>query len=279
MNLNREENYKYRKLCLTVLSKTLDDICPKFDGETEKTKSQLIKERIKTFKNNERELDKEWQELEEEAELELRQFHANREKILKKIERTRKTEKIEAKVKELNHKKHIRVSYLIQKQKDMNEIFSSQLKELEKDSRAYKQLKRKISTYNNSIQDKIRKTEFRYNTIINNTLNSDNSEKVKERIEQSIRVWDRKFDKLKAKFIEREIIYENKRFELDQIRMAIEDFEEQLPRMMHWCLMAGVSLKDCYTSVVERMRMVERESEKINTILERIKLEGDIELL
>jgi chromosome segregation ATPase len=272
MNLNREENYKVRKLSLTILSKALDDICPKFDREPPETKEQLIKERISFFKAQEKELDREWRELEREAQYELSQFKKDKQQVLKKLEKTRKTSRIKSKIKELEHKKTLRISYLQKKKQTAIKDLQKQLSALNSESKKYKQINKKLNTL---VITKVEKSENRYNTIISNTKNSDNGNKVNERIEYSKVVWDRKFNKLKNKFTEREIIHENKRFEQDQIRMAIQDFEEQIELYKHWCIWAGVSLRTCYTSVKDRMNMLGRTSEKIDALLEKIKEEGD----
>lgn len=275
MNLNREENYKYRKLSLTILSKALDDICPTYDKEAQETKEQLIKERVAFFKHQERELDREWVDLEKEAQYELNQLRKDSKLVLKKIEKTRKTNRIKSKVKELKHKKNQRISYLKTKKIEVAEQLKAQLNSLESGSKKYNQAQNKLNNLLEAIDKKIIKSENRYKTIIENTLNSDNSSKVDERLEYSKQVWNRKYETLKARYLEKEDIYENKRYEQDQIRLAIQSFEEELGRIKDFCLLAGVSPTVCYTTVKERMAMIGRHSDKIEEILENLKKEGD----
>lgn len=271
MYLNREENYKYQKLGIIALSKALDDICPTFENEPEEIREHLIKERIKFFKIQEKELDREWREMEAEALAEVRQFKKDRDRIFKKLEKTVKTKKIEAKVKDLQHRKQNRIEYLQSKKTLEESKLTEKLGTLEKNSKKYQQASKKLSKLSEAMQDKIRKAEIRFNTIINNTLNSDNSKRVEERLKASHEVWERKYQKLKNKFNDRELIHNNKRFELDQVRLAIEGFVDpvrvvkgkEVDIIKHWCTISGVSIKSCYTSVKERILMVEREVPEI----------------
>lgn len=257
--LNREENYKYQKLGLAVLSKALDDICPTFENEPSEIRENLIKERVIFYKQQERDLDKEWRYMEREATSEVKEFERDRDKIIKKLEKTVKTKRIQIKVKDLEHKKQQRLEYLQQKKLHEERNLTERLTKLNPTSKKYIQISKKLKNFSESMEDKIRKSEIRYNTIINNTLNSDNTEKVTKRLEHSKKVWDKKYEKLKAKYEDRENIYHNKRFELDQIRMSINGFVEEVDRIRHWCLISGVSVKACYNSVKQRILMVGRE--------------------
>lgn len=247
----RELSYKYRKLGLTTLQKALDEICPKIEDK------ELIKERALMFNGFEEELDQEWEELEEEAAHELNLFKEERDLILSKIEKTRNTSRVQNKVDGFELKKQKRVEYLSKKK---TEAIQSALTDLKRD---------KITKQFN---DKIKRSETRYNTIINNTLNSDNSDSVSRRLEVSRKIWERKYKELKFKFELKEAIHNNKRMEYDQIRLAVLGFEEEFERIALWCVLSGVSTLDCYKEVKNRMNMIGLNTVVIDEIIEDIKI-------
>src|SRR5688572_7787603 len=107
-----EIHTQYRKLGIMILAKALDDICPTFNGEAEEEKNLKIKERIEFFAKSEVELDKEWEELEREAQEELDNFKKEREAIFTKIAKTKNSDKIRQKIESFEHKKQVRVDYL-----------------------------------------------------------------------------------------------------------------------------------------------------------------------
>jgi len=123
---------------------------------------------------------------------------------------------------------------------------------------------------------KIQKAEERFDTIINNTLESDNTKLVDARIKESEQVWNRRLKKLEKQFKEKVSILDNKSYDLDQIRLAVATFEEDTDKIKHWCLMAGVHVKDCYSEVQERLALLGRNSLKINELLRKIEVEGDL---
>lgn len=68
-----------------VLAKALDDICPTFQGEEEEEKTLKIKDRVAFFARSEVDVDKEWEDLESEAKLELQDFIKERDTIFVKL--------------------------------------------------------------------------------------------------------------------------------------------------------------------------------------------------
>jgi hypothetical protein len=279
MSLNLEENYRHRKLALVTLSKALDDICPKFDEEPEEIRKTLYKERVTLFDKQEKELDKEWEQLDKEALYEVRKFNTSRSVLFKKIEKTDKTNRIKKKVNELEKKLKSRIVYLENKEKEFQKKIRTELKKVEVGSKEEAQLLKKTVSFSKTIETKIQKSIERYNKIINNFRISNNSERVKVRLEHSKEVWDRKYEKLKSKFMEKELIHENKRFELDQIRLAVQGFEEELPKIKHLCTMAGVPLLECYKEAIARLNLLGRKSEKMENIIQEIREKGEENLL
>lgn len=258
-----------------VLAKALDDICPTFQGETQEDKELRINERINFFAKSEVDLDKEWEELEKEAQTELEQFIKERNAIFSKIQKTNNSEKITQKIESFERKKEDRVNYLARKLDRDVEALKEKLKEVKKDSKKYTQINTKIQELKKTIEAKIKKTELRYNTIIKNTMNSDNAERVDQRLEQSKSVWERKYNELRDKHLVKETIHNNKRMEFDQIRIAMRGFAEEVEHFKHWCILSDISLKECYTEAVKRGKMIRRDTSKIETVLKQI-LAGDI---
>lgn len=258
-----------------VLAKALDDICPTYTGETEQDKKLKIEDRIESFSRYEVQLDKEWEEMEQDAKNELQSFIKERDTIFSKIRKTNNSTKVEEKIRRFEDKKQERVDYLARKlERDLEEV-QKKMASLKKGTKKYLQLEAKTKELKRSTREKIKKSEFRYNTIIKNTINSDNSKRVEQRLEQSKKVWERKFLELKEKHLTREYIHNNRRMEYDQIRIALKSFENEVEDIRHWCTLADITLKECYTEAIKRAKMVGRDSSKIKKVLDKI-LKGEI---
>lgn len=265
-----EEFMQYKKLGIIVLSKALDDICPTFQGEAEEDKELKIKERIKFFKQSEIELDREWEELEKEAKNELKDFLKERDTIFSKIAKTNNSERIKAKITAFEIKKQARVDYLSRKADRERAVLNKKLSEAKESSKKRTQILAKIKDLDKSTQDKIKKTEMRYNTIIKNTMNSDNSERVENRLQQSREVWERKYKELEEKHLVKESIHNNKRMEYDQIRIAMKGFVEEVDSFKHWCTLSDITLKECYTEAIKRAKMIKRDTSALEGVLTNI---------
>jgi len=83
-------------------------------------------------------------------------------------------------------------------------------------------------------------------------------------------LWNKKYDKVREQFKEREYVFNNKREELDLIRLSVEGFVKDFERIKHWCVTAGVPLKTCYTEVVLRLSMLGRKSKEIEDIVKKV---------
>lgn len=253
-----------------VLAKALDDICPTFHGEAEEEKRLKISERVQSFAKYEVELDKEWEELEKEAVQELDNFVKERDTIFSKIAKTNNSERVKAKIDGFESKKQARVEYLARKMDRDIEALKEKLVGLKKGTKKYAQIAGKIQQIEKTTASKIKKTELRYNTIIKNTMNSDNAERVAQRLEQSRAVWERKYRELKEKHLVKETIHNNKRMEFDQIRIAINSFSNEVEHIKHWCTLSDVTLKECYTEAIRRAKMVNRDYSGIEKVLGQI---------
>lgn len=267
MILNTEAHYKHRTLALSILQKALDDICPKFDNEDLTVKSQLIRERRIFFNTHERLIDKEWKSLEKEAQADLKKLERERIQSLSKIEKTRKTRRIEIKLQQLVRNRNKRIKYLKDKLAKETKILSSQLKTLKKDDKKFSQIQSKLEKITESINNKIVSATERYEKIIANTKNSDNQASVEHRVTQAKKMWQKKKAKLARQYEEREVIHENKRFELDQVRVAVESFYLHKERILHWCLVAGIPPKVCYEEAKSRLSLLGKNSPEIENVL------------
>jgi ferredoxin len=265
-----EIHTQYRKLGIMVLAKALDDICPTFQGEAEEEKRLKIADRISSFAKSEVELDKEWDELEKEAKEELENFLKERDTIFSKISKTNNSEKIKSRIEGFESKKQARVEYLARKMERDVESLKAKLSQLKKGTKKYSQIASKVTQTEKATASKIKKTELRYNTIIKNTMNSDNSERVTQRLAQSRVVWDRKYRELMEKHLVKETIHNNKRMEHDQIRIAINSFSNEVEHIKHWCTLCDVTLKECYTEAIKRAKMVNRDYSGIEKVLQEI---------
>lgn len=269
-----EDFLKYRKLAIMVLAKALDDICPTFDIETQEDRKRLIQERIEFFEGTERDLDAEWEILERNAAEELARFEIEREEIFGKIAKTDNSERVAKKVEIFEKKKQQRVDYLVRKLERDVAVIQMRMELFKEGSRKYAQLAGRVESLHNSAMERIRRTEHRYNTIIKNTMNGDNSERVLKRLEMSKKVWERKYKELKSKHGTQEDVFNNKSMIYDQIRLSMRSFETELDYFKHWCIMADVPLRVCYQEAIRRAKKVKRDTSKLEEVLQIILKEG-----
>ncbi len=265
-----EEFVQYKKLGIIVLAKALDDICPTFNGEPEEERQLEIDRRINFFKTSEVELDNEWKELEKEATSELKDFIKERDSIFSKIVKTNNSERIKGKIAGFEAKKQARVEYLARKNEREVASLNQKLSEAKEGSKKHTQLMAKLKDLEKDMQSKIKKTEIRYNTIIKNTMNSDNSERVELRLQQSKEVWERKYKELEEKHMAKESIHNTKRMEFDQIRIAMKGFAEEVEYFKHWCTLADITLKECYQEAIKRAKMIGRSTKELEGVLQNI---------
>lgn len=269
-----EEFLKYRKMAIMVLAKALDDICPTFDIETADDRKRLIDERIAFFARTEVELDAEWQILERNAAEELERFKIERDEIFSKIALTDNSARVAAKVAKFEEKKLARVEYLMRKLERDVAVLEMRMELFKQGSRKYAQLNARKESLHRNTMERIRRTEHRYNTIIKNTMNSDNSDRVANRLAMSRKVWERKFKELVAKHEAQEEVFSNKSMIYDQIRLSMAGFEQELDYFKHWCIIADVPLRLCYEEAIRRAKKVKRSTSKLEEVLSIILKEG-----
>lgn len=265
-----EHNYKHRHLALNVLSKALDDICPKFELESEEMRSMLIKERAEFFKEQEKLLDKEWNYLERESQRETLALKKERSRVNSKIKKSRNTARIKAKISVLKRSKAKRIAYLKEKLKSETKLIQQQLKTLDGTRKKYTQIQNKLAKFTQTIEHKIEVTTKRFDKLILQTQKLDNAEAVERKLKQSQDIWKRKYDKIKKKYEEQENFYNNRREDLDLVRLAVEGFEHEENDIKHWCEWAGVSVKICYKEVQARLKLLGRKSLKIDELISKM---------
>lgn len=257
-----------------VLAKALDDICPTFEIESAEDRKRLIQERIEAFEVYERELDEDWELLEKSAYDEIERFEQERDEIFDKIAKTDNAERVLRKVQSFEKKRAARVEYLHRRLERELASINGKIPLFKEGSKKQEQLYHRLDFLKEQYEDKIRRAEHRYNTIIKNTLNSENSERVKARLENSRQVWKRKFNELEERHRTQEDIFNNKSMVFDQIRIALKGFEEELDYFKHWCIIADVPLRLCYKEAIRRARMVKRDTSRLEEVLRKIIEEG-----
>jgi hypothetical protein len=268
--MNTEYRIEYKTIGLHVLERMLDDICPKFDYEPEEIRQQLIKDRHTIFLQQETSLDKEWDGLEKEAALAVKNLTKEREQIIKRLTKSKNTAKLKLKVKLLKQTKSFKIRNLKQKVNLLVQEFKTELKSTPRNNKRYVQLQSKINTAIKNKNYQVESLTKRYDKAIDKILKVDNTEIVENKIKQSFLIWNKKYEKLKKHFEEKEMAFENKRHELDQIRFSVEGFVYEFESVDKWCNLVGIPVKICYQEAQERLRLLGRESEELNEMVDNL---------
>ena len=270
----------YRYLGISVLQRALDDICPidHIDPNlNEEKKQQLLKEHLKKIKDRERkfsiqesELDLEWQKIQDDAEEEWSRFLKDRKAAFERIEKTRNAVKVKNKVEEYKGQEQLRISTILRELEEAKEAYK---KKSETRKRPYTEraIAAKYRSLENKANKKITNAKAHYANMISNKLASENTEKVERRLREAKETWENREKAIKDKYTFKVNTHNHKRLEQDQIRLAIDWFVDDVPKVLFWCNLAGTTLHECYRGVQRRLKLLGRESMEFNDVFERVR--------
>lgn len=270
----------YRYLGIAILQRALDDICPidRIDSNLpELKKAQLLKEHIekirdreRKFKTQEDELDLEWSKIQEDAEEEWTRFLIDRKSAFERIEKTRNAEKVKTRVESYRAQEQLRISTILRELEEAREAYrvKSETRKRPYTERAKAAKKRSLE---NKANKKIVNTKAHYGKMITNAIASENTEKVERRLSEARATWSRREEELKQKYAFKVSTHNHKRLEQDQIRLSVDWFIHDVPKVLFWCNLAGTTLHECYRGVQRRLVLLGRESKELNEVVKKVK--------
>lgn len=218
-----------KQLALGILDKAFDDICPVYENEPHHLRDERVQKRAKKFEDNEREFDKDWDELVKYTEERYEKINSRRDEVLSRIRESDNSEEIDAKIEKVSDEYKIKRSDSKEERETKNRIKRQKTDELE---------------------------------------GQRNSEQVNKRLRMSSKTWQGHLDELDRTTQWREDNYHLRRMEGDQIRMTLEWFINDRETVEETCQIAEISPLDCYKTVRDRLAKLGRTSEEIEEIIE-----------
>lgn len=272
----------YQRLALHLLSRALDDICPLeiMDEDTgelieNKLSEQVekIKDRAQKFTLDEKELDEEWDSIYQKAEDEWNTFLKERKSAFSRIEKTRNRDKVNSKI--ITHKSNRKLR-ILRIEKDLIKKKKEYEQKVLKAARKGKPIKedvikRKIASLERYSAKRMQSSIKHYENMIKNAEALENTEHVNRRLQESKEIWARREREIKEKYALKVFTFNHKSIEQDQIRLSLYWFIDDIKKVNFWCLLAGVSLEQCYDAVKRRLALLDRTSPEIEDIIQQIK--------
>ena len=121
------------------------------------------------------------------------------------------------------------------------------------------------------IAREIRDFEKRRDLAIQKIIQSRNSFRIIERMTEKEVIFDTKIKGVEKSFKRQEEIYNRQWEDEDVFGASLHWFVNDLPEVKFWCQVAGVPLPVCYHTVKDRLNLMDYESHELNTIIEKFK--------
>ncbi len=121
------------------------------------------------------------------------------------------------------------------------------------------------------VSREIRDFEQRRNLAIQKIIASRNSYRIIERMTEKEVVFDTKIKGVEKSFKRQEEIYNRQWEDEDIFGASLHWFVNDLPQVKFWCQVAGVPLLVCYKTVKSRLELINFESPEIDEIIQKFK--------
>lgn len=121
------------------------------------------------------------------------------------------------------------------------------------------------------IAREIRDFEKRRDLAIQKIINSRNSFRVIERMTEKEVIFDTKIKGIEKSFKRQEEIYNRQWEDEDVFGASLHWFTNDLPQVKFWCQVAGVPLPVCYHTVKDRLDLMNYTSDELDAILKKFK--------
>jgi hypothetical protein len=274
----------HRRLAFEVLSRAFDDICPVEEpGEQLKTPEEreafmreqleVIKQRVQRYQIYETELDREWDFLEKQSQLEYEKFVAERDSTFERIRSTHNVTRIVVGVSRYESQKRSRINSIHSRINSERAIYLKRVEKIRErgDTVLQQDIDTKLREFDRILQHRVKATTERYDSFIRNLESTDNGITVQRRIENSKLVWKRREAELVEKWKVREANHNSKRMEFDQIRLAVDWFTYDVDKVAFWCDVAQIPLIQCYEGVKRRLDLIGRHVQEFEETLKQVK--------
>ena len=277
----------YTDLGMEILSIALDEICPKYrlpDRKVDDVEMAAIEEvqKLSAFLHKghalliQEKFDKRWENLENSFETKLASLISAKARILSSVRASDNTKKVDLKLSkamDLWDKRRITLEKRIRgRRRAFKKKISSQVG-IKFTPLEVADLKLGLDR---SIGREIREFESKRETNLRKIRELRNAERIEEKLVEKEVLYDLRIKKLYESFERQQDLFNKKWSEEDLQGAALDWFENDVPQVNYWCTVAKVPLRVCYQGVLERLKMLEFDTTKVDVILSNIR-SGDLD--
>lgn len=272
----------YKLLSIEILSKSLDDLCPKYveidskNTELEKLAAKsvlklcgeihlgqvlLIKEKY----------DKAWNEIVESYTTKKAQLIADRDKAIETIKRTDNDARVDEKLDQAEQAWDKRKRALEQRIQARRRGFVTRV-ELQKGQKySASEVKDLKVGLESQISREIRDFEKRRELAMQKIQSTRNVYRIIERVTEKEIIFDTKLKNLEKSYARQVEIYNRQWMDEDTFGAALHWFTNDLSEVKLWCAVAGVPMNVCYLTARDRLKMINYDDVAINDIIQKFR--------
>lgn len=282
-NMNQDHlSINYKLLSIEILSKALDDICPKYveadpkDCELEKlaaAEAQLMCGEIhlgqvllirEKYENT-------WNEIVEAYTTKKSTLLAEREKAINAIKRTDNDEKVDGKVVLAEQAWEKRKRSLEQRIQARRRGFVTRVEAQKGQKYSADEVKDLRVGMESQISREIRDFEKRRELAMQKIQQTRNAYRIIERVTEKEIIFDTKLKNLERSYARQVEIYNRQWTDEDIFGAALHWFANDLSEVKLLCSNAGVPMNVCYLTVQQRLALIQYTSVEINSIVDKFK--------
>lgn len=272
----------YTQLAIEILSKALDDICPKYvevdrnaDSLTRLAADRCARMCGAIHKGQVQyvidKYDKQWDELLTQYLSKKVNLERDKRAAIASIFKADNTDKIDSKLIFAEEAWDRRRLKLEEKIRARRRGFQSRV-EAQKGQKYTPEEVRDLKVgLEAQISREIRDFERRRDLAIQKIISSRNSYRIIERMTEKEVIFDTKIKGVEKSFKRQEEIYNRQWEDEDIFGASLHWFINDLPQVKFWCQLAGVPLPVCYQTVKSRLELLEFDSPEINVILRKFR--------
>lgn len=274
--------YNHKLLAIEIISKSLDDICPRFVDLTKKfdpittmaveavrkTCGQIHLGQVLITKQS---FDAAWDKIVREYNTKISILRAERDASISSIANADNSHTIDLKLDKAEMAWDKRQKSLGRRLRARRRAFDVKVTEQIGTKYTTEEADDLRAGLESSLNREIREFEKRREAAINKIRQARNSERIIERLMEKRVLYDLRRSRLDNGFARQETIYNRKWDEEDVFGAALHWFIYDIDRVNFWCIIAGIPLRLCYEGVADRLKQIEYDAPEIQTILRKIK--------
>jgi len=272
----------YKLLSIEILSKALDDLCPKYvevgpkGSELEKLAAAEAQAMCGEIHLGQvllimEKYDNSWAEITESYATKKATLLAERQKSINAIKRTDNDSKVDAKLELAEQAWEKRKRALEQRIQARRRGFGTKVESQKGQKYSAEEVKDLKVGLESQISREIREFEKRRELAMQKIQQTRNAYRIIERVTEKEIIFDTKLKNLEKSYARQVEIYNRQWTDEDIFGAALHWFSNDLSEVKLWCSIAGVPMNVCYLTVQDRLKLINYSSVDIDSIVAKFK--------